>query len=469
MIDKRKIFSNLISLSFSEIVNKGIIFFTAMYLMRTIMPEGNGVLAFAGSYLSFFTMFVILAFNTVGTREIAKAPSLIKEYTDTIITTRFILSVIVFAVYALLLYSLNISAEKKLVTLITGLALFASAINLDWVFQGIEKMKVLALRQVLTSFFTLIGYLLLVHSRTDIYAASIIIAVSNLINVSWLFVYYIRTEQKFNFKINTVLLKSILKSAIPLSVFIFSVTVLNQASVMIMEYFKLSTDQIGIFNSAFKIVQFTIIPSTVVQMAFYPVLSRSTDITERKRIFSTYSNLNIVFGAWITLLIFLMPEIIIRITVGMQYSDAIPLLRMYIVAAFFMYVNTSLTPVLIAWSYEKKVMYSMLIGCIVSFIGNIWMISNYGVSGAVYASILGEFTIGIMLSISLYHAVKIHLFKQLFSTILITICTGSIGYILLHYGIHSIISGIITTLVFFGLALQFKIIKTTDLKGIIKR
>lgn len=440
-----------------------------MYLMRTIMPEGNGVLAFAGSYLSFFTMFVILAFNTVGTREIAKAPNLLKEYTDTIITTRFLLSIIVYAIYSILLYSLGISEEKKLVTLITGLALFASAINLDWVFQGIEKMKVLAIRQVLTSSFTLIGYLLLVHSRSDIYAASIIIAVSNLANVSWLFVYYIRTEHKFNFRINPILLKSILNSAIPLSVFIFSVTVLNQASVMIMEFYDLSTDQIGIFNSAFKIVQFAIIPSTVVQMAFYPVLSRSTELSERKRIFSTYSNLNIVFGAWIALLIFLMPEMVIQLTVGLKYASAIPLLRMYIVAAFLMYVNTSLTPVLIAWNFEKKVMYSMLIGCIFSFIGNIWMISSYGVTGAVYASILGEFTIGIMLSISLYQAVKIHLFKQLFLTILISILSASIGYIMIYLGIHSIITGIITTLVFFILALQFKIIRITDLKGIIKR
>lgn len=469
MVDKRKIISNLITLSFSEFINKGVIFFTSMYLMRTILPEGNGILAFSTSFFSFFVLFVVLAFNTVGTREIAKAPDKIKEYTDTIISTRVILSVVVFLIYVGILWSIDIGIEKRIVTFIVGFALFANAINLDWVFQGMEKMKVLAFRQVLTSIATLIGFLIFVHSRDDLYLAAVISTGSNLINVSWLFVYYVRTEFKFRFHIDKELLKLILKSAIPLSIFTFSVTMLNQANIMIMEYYKLSTDQIGIFNSAFKIIQFSVIPSAVIQMAFYPLLSRSQTLEERKLIFGKYLTLNLLIGAWITLIIFLIPEFVISSTVGLKYAAAVPLLKIYILSAIFMYLNTSLTPALIAWSFEKKVMYAIAIGSILSLIANFSLIYYLGVEGAVYASIIGEFAIAICLNIAIYSVIQETVFSIMLKTGLVAIISGAVGYFATYLQIHSIITGIITTLAFFILALQFKIIKATDLKGIIKR
>ena len=440
-----------------------------MYLMRTILPEGNGVLAFSTSFFSFFVLFVVLAFNTVGTREIAKAPKKIKEYTDTIISARLLLSLVVFIMYIGILWSIDISYEKRIVTVISGFALFANAINLDWVFQGMEKMKVLAFRQVLTSIGTLTGFLLFVHSRDDIYLAAAISTGSNLINVAWLFIYYVRTQFKFRFQIDKELLRLILKSAIPLSVFTFSVTMLNQANIMIMEYYKLPSSDQGLFNSAFKIIQFAIIPSGVIQMAFYPLLSRSQSIDERKTIFEKYSTLNLLLGSWITLIIFLIPEFVINSTVGLKYAAAIPLLKIYIFSAVFMYINTSLTPVLIAWSFEKKVMYAITIGSIFSLIANFILIYYLGVHGAVYASIIGELAIAVCLNIAMYSVIRKTVFSILIRTVLISLLSGAVGYFALYLQFHSIITGIITTLAFFIFALQFKIIRITDLKGIIKR
>ena len=202
MPDKRKIFQNIITLFFSEFANKGIIFFTAIYMLRTIQPAGNGIMAFSSSYFSFFLLFVVFAFNTVGTREIAKDQTLIKEYADTIITTRILLAVVVYAVYAGVLCAMDISTEKRIVTLIAGIALFANAINLDWVFQGIQNMKVLAVRQVLTSLGTFVGYLIFVHSINDLYTAAAISSGSNLVNVFWLFAYYQKKKYIFSQIIN---------------------------------------------------------------------------------------------------------------------------------------------------------------------------------------------------------------------------------------------------------------------------
>lgn len=134
-----------------------------------------------------------------------------------------------------------------------------------------------------------------------------------------------------------------------------------------------------------------------------------------------------------------------------------------------MYINTSLTPVLIAWSFEKKVMYAITIGSIFSLIANFILIYYLGVHGAVYASIIGELAIAVCLNIAMYSVIRKTVFSILIRTVLISLLSGAVGYFALYLQFHSIITGIITTLAFFIFALQFKIIRITDLKGIIKR
>lgn len=469
MPDKRKIFQNIVTLFFSEFANKGIIFFTAIYMLRTIQPAGNGIMAFSSSYFSFFLLFVVFAFNTVGTREIAKNQKLIKEYADTIITTRILLAVVVYAIYAAVLFAMNIAPEKRIVTLIAGVALFANAINLDWVFQGIQNMKVLAVRQVLTSLGTFVGYILFVHSINDLYTAAAISSGSNLVNVFWLFAYYQKKQCKYTFIIEKPLLVKILKSAIPLSIYTFAVTMLNQANVIIMENYHIAAAQVGIFNSCYKIEQFAIIPSAVVQVAFYPVMSCIVDRDERIHVFRKYATLNLLGGFIATCLIFTLPDFVIGIVAGPNYMSAVPILRIYIFSAVLAYINTSVSPVLIAWNQEKRVMYAILVGSTLSIIANFILIKSNGITGAAYATIIGEFSISCCLSVALFQVLHITLLPTIFHTGISAIAAGIFGALMVKYGVHPVVNLFAMTAVFTGTAFLFKTVTISDFKGLIKR
>jgi O-antigen/teichoic acid export membrane protein len=468
MTDKKKIFKNIISLTFSEFFNKGIVFFSTMYLMRTILPEGNGVIAFANSYLCYFLLFVVLAFNTVGTREIAKFPQKIKEYTDTITTTRLILACIMFLIYSLVIFSINDTRETQLVTFIIGFQLFANAINMDWVFQGIEKMEILAIRQVFTSSVTFIGYILLVHSKADIYTAVIISSGSILLNVILLFIYYVRSIAKYTFKIDFVLLKDILKSALPLTIYIFSVTVLNQTNNIVLKFYA-DDYSVGILNAAFKITQFAIIPSSIIQMAFYPVLSRSTNIDERKKIYKKFSTSNIMFGSIITVCLFVFSDIFIKMIYGIKYQDAGSVLQILAFTSIFVFISTSITPTLIAWKEEKKVMYAISIGSAISLICNFVLIPRYGKYGAATSNVIGEIAISIGLTLAMYKVLKTAMFKELISFLIIAVISGLCGYYLKEMGLNQIVSLGITLILFLTMSLATKLIDLNDFRGLIKK
>jgi O-antigen/teichoic acid export membrane protein len=465
-----KIVKNLIALTFSEFANKGIVFLSSIYLMRTIAPEGNGAIAYANSFYVFFQLLVMLAFHTIGSREIAKYPEKIKQYADTITSSRLLISFFVFIVYAAVLFSIgNLTNEQRIATLITGVMLFSSALNMDWIFQGIERMEVLAVRQVSTSAIILAGYFIFVHSRADLFVAVGIVSASNILNALWLFVYYSRKISKFNFHIDKSLLIDILKSALPLTIYTFSVTVLNQANIMIMKHYNFSETQLGLFNSAFKIVQFVIIPSGIIQMAFYPALSRCESLIDRRNIFKKYSTMNIVLGALLTLSVAVIPEYIIGLFLGKEYAPVAPYLRIYVFSGLLVYFNTSLTPVLIAWKEEKKVMWSISFGSIFSLIANLALIPLLGLYGAVYSSIVGEAFICLFLSISMYKTIQTTVLRPALIAGSILILSVISAMKLSQLGLHPLIYGAISPIIFIICIFLTKTVKINDIKGLMKR
>ncbi len=469
MTNKKQILKNIGALTLSEFFNKGIIFFTTTYLIRTILPEGNGVISYANAYFCYFAMFAQLAFNTVGTREIAKDYGKTKDYADTITTWRLILSIAVFAVYAFVILSTDKSYELKIVTLLTGINLLSQAVNMDWVFQGLEKMQVLAFRQMLTGSLTFIGYLVFVHSRDDVYLAVIISSGSLLLNVLWLFFYYTKKYYKFNFRLNIPLFKVILKSAVPLTLYVFSVAVLNQANILILEYLYSDNYIIGIYNAAFKIIVFGYIPSTIIQMAFFPMLSRTDNLEERRRIYRKFAVINLFFGCLMAVMFYTFPELIVGLIFGAKYAESAPILQILAFIVIPVFLSTSLTPALIAWSEEKKVVYSISIGSALSLIANFIMIPLLQIKGAAYSAIIGEAAITIALLISIYFVIKITLLKEISFFLLITALTIISSQLLLNFGVNQFLVAGFIILFYFASSLITKMVNLADIKGLVKR
>ena len=89
----RRILKNIASLSIAEVAKNGITLITTAYLARVITSEGFGVLGFATSFISYFVLFTMLGFDTVGAREIANSKDKISKYVNSIFSIRLLLSI----------------------------------------------------------------------------------------------------------------------------------------------------------------------------------------------------------------------------------------------------------------------------------------------------------------------------------------------------------------------------------------
>src|SRR6056300_952779 len=187
----RKLLENLSFQSIAEFAGKGLQAIYYLYFANVIGVEGNGIYGYAMSIVVYFILIVEFGIDIYGMRSIAKDSNNVRKYVDHIFSLRLFLA---FCSYSLLVVFAFLFIEKEIVRyalLILGFNIFSSALLLSWVFQGIERMGIVAVRQVLVSLLTVILIFIFVKDSGDTLLALSIISFSLLVNSIVMVIYYI--------------------------------------------------------------------------------------------------------------------------------------------------------------------------------------------------------------------------------------------------------------------------------------
>src|SRR5690606_32269547 len=121
------------------------------YLTRTLAPEHFGILGFGTALLSYFSLLVTFGFNTLGTRELARAPERASELAGHLTAFQLLLSVVGYALFLGTVLLLPKPALVKTVLAVQRLGLFTTALSLEWAYLGVERMGVLDVRNVVAA------------------------------------------------------------------------------------------------------------------------------------------------------------------------------------------------------------------------------------------------------------------------------------------------------------------------------
>jgi PST family polysaccharide transporter len=140
--------ANFLSLAGGEVVSKLVTFAAFAYLARVAGPDGFGYLEFAGTALFCAGLLVEQGFGPYGAREIARAPHRTSELVAEIVLARAILAVVVYIGVIAFALALDREPVTRLL-LIYDASLLAMPLLLQWVFQGHERMPLVAAAQVI--------------------------------------------------------------------------------------------------------------------------------------------------------------------------------------------------------------------------------------------------------------------------------------------------------------------------------
>ena len=142
--NKKRLFSNFISLSILQLANYLLPLIIVPYLFAVLGTVKYGLIVFAQSLVASFGLFVNYGFNLSATKEIAVHQKNIKKVSEiysTVTVIKSLFSLIALLLFLILIFSFNKFSDDKTLYLLTFGTIIESILFPVWLFQGMERMK----------------------------------------------------------------------------------------------------------------------------------------------------------------------------------------------------------------------------------------------------------------------------------------------------------------------------------------
>ena len=461
----KRILKNSFSLSAGQIISKLIGLVTVAYLARVIKPAGLGIIGFATAFVSYFSLMVNLGFNTLGVREGARNKENIARYVNNIVTIRLMLAVIGYALLTVIISFLDKPLLVKNVLYIIGINLFINAFLLDWVFQGIEDMTVIAIKQVMISLLNLAGILLFVHNSSQVILAVIVTVTSSSISTFFIGVIYVKRFGKVSFAFDLPFWKKMFGAALPMAFSAFMIAIYYNMDMVMLGLMRTETE-VGYYSAAYKVLLMSLIPAGIILNVFFPQLSIASGDKKRMRfLMGKYSIAMFIVGAFLSVMGIAFSKHIIIILFGSGFNHSIVLLQILMIDTIFVYVNMTYGNPLLAWNRETVYMYAISAGGVGNVILNFLLIPPYGAIGAAFATVLSEAIVLVGLSYLHFKMVRSLYLDNLSKVLFTAIVSLTVAYLMQNFTVNFVITGVCTILIFCFSSLILRTVNLRELKG----
>jgi O-antigen/teichoic acid export membrane protein len=467
MSSPKTIMKNLFSMTAAEISSRVLGVIYSIYLARALGVENFGIFGASKYFTLFFMLFASLGLDAVGIREIAKNPLNTRKIVNNIFTMRVIIAFITYFLLFLIVNSLDRTSLEKTVILILGLIVFTNNGLLNWVFQGMERMNVFAIRTIISNILNFFGIIIFIHSPDDLILSVIVVMCTLLINTVWMIILYMKDYGKISFELDFPLWKEYLKQGIPMGLTFFIIGLYNYQGIVLLNFLS-NNYYAGLYNAAYSVLLVSTILSNILQQVYYPVFAKVTDPSSRKNSFLQFTRLTYPLGTFIPLFLFVFADKII-LFFGKDYSNSVLSIKILMVAVLFIYLSITFFAPLLAWKNEKKVIYANLTGLAINLVLNFILIPMYNHNGAAIANLLAEVGVFIVFCIIFYSIFKEFFFGKYLIYLAFSMAS-TLPFLFIRFsGYYNLILMILSFGIFIGVNILFKTINLNEIKLLMKK
>ena len=435
---------------------------TAPYLSRTLGADNLGIYGYTYSIAYWFILFGTMGISLYGSKEIAKVAdnreALSKKFSE-IFCLQFFCSLVSMIIFYIIFSIFHF--EYKIVFLIQGILILASALDINWVYVGLEDFKKTTLRGIVSKVLLIIGLFVLIKSDADLYTYTILLAFVNIFNsifiwkgISKILDFKIPKFQRLlpHFKENFILF-------IPqISASVYSI--FDQTMIGLL-YSDVS--EVAFYNQAHRITNMLLYLVTTIGTVMLPNIIKKREDKEK---------VNAVTNTTFKIALFL------SIPMAIGFSCVAPFLISWFLAPEFYKVASIiafLSPIivfislsnvfgvqyLIVFDETKKFTISVTIGCVINLILNALLIGQLGAYGAAIASCATE--LGVLLIQFCFVRKKFNFegvissfTKYLFAAGVMGVIVYYIGTILGNQLLTNIVQVLVGVIVYLGILFLFK-------------
>lgn len=166
----RRLASNFAALSCAEVACRATSVAVTLSLAHRLGAAGYGRIEFAFSIVFWLVLLVREGFDVIAAREIARHPRLVRPMVNHILAIRGSFAAVLGAVLVVIGWTTLKGPTERSILAVYGLMLLTTALGLDYVYRGLERMGLVAV-----SLFT----------RTAVYAAGVFLWVSDASRIVW--------------------------------------------------------------------------------------------------------------------------------------------------------------------------------------------------------------------------------------------------------------------------------------------
>jgi O-antigen/teichoic acid export membrane protein len=167
---RRRIASNFACLSGAELVCRTTSVIVTLTLAQRLGVAGYGRIEFAFNVVFWLVLLLRDSSDVIVARELSRHPRLIKPLVDQVLAYKSLFALLLFSSLSLV-GSVTLSDRSEwMILALYGLMLFTTAIGLDFVFRGTERMGLVAISLCI---------------RTGIYACGVLLCVRDASRIAW--------------------------------------------------------------------------------------------------------------------------------------------------------------------------------------------------------------------------------------------------------------------------------------------
>lgn len=424
---------------------------TSVYVARVLLPSGTGRVAYAQNVVTYFTLLASLGLPTYGTREIARNLSSEEKCNETffeLISINTISTTICAIAYYTLCFTIPSFSNDLQLYLIAGLAIVLNYFNIDWLYQGREEYKYIAIRGFLIKALSVALLFLVVKEQSDYVAYAgiycLVLGGNNLVNC-------IGLKRRVHFTKRKLNLRRHLKPIIIL----FATTVAIELYTMLdttMLGIICSDQVVGYYSYAMKTTKIIITVLTAATTVLLPRLS-STYHVSRER-YKSLANKGIAFlfsvSIPISAYMYFNAYDIVVFLYGNHYENAVETLKILALLIPFISFSTYLgAQILCSANCEKDMLIAVSIGAITNILMNAVLIPRFYQNGAAIASVASEF---IVMLCDAYFVKRIIELRIPAKVVMVTVII-SMSVIICTLIVHGHVSSMFLRLLFAGITM----------------
>ena len=389
--DYKIIATNYFSLSVLQIANYILPLLILPYLVRVLGTEKFGLIMFAQALATILTVFVDFGFNLSGTREVSVARNerekLSKIFSAIMIIKAGLICLAFFILFIIVKVFTRFSADADVYFLSFGIVI-GQALFPVWFFQGIEKMKIVALINILAKVIFTVLVFVLVKEESEYILVPVFNSLGFIVaGALGLFLSF----KYVQFKVPSLkLMNQLLFESSSLFVSNFATMLYTYGNVFILGIFTGNTI-VGVYSSMEKLILAIKNIFTPLYQALYPWLTKQTD-KKKIEVIKTLSPIVFVIGVLVTLSIVLFGKTFLSII----YNDALitnnaSIFKMLSIISIFsalsMLYNTLFFPSVKKYKTRMLILVSAgLFNLVLSLI----LVPQFGIFGTTYTVVTTE-------------------------------------------------------------------------------